>query len=265
VRNFYKVLGIRSTADELRIKSAFRRRAKAVHPDLNPGDKQAEHQFRELTQAYEVLRNARARASYDAFLAERRSRVRRRVAGSGAVMVSTFILTLGSAYTVLALHDTGIPSWESSRQALAATASTMARRIDSAVDAIAHAAATILNSATPQPAALHTPRTEVAKAPLPSAAAAASEAASKQEQAKPAAKGGKARVEPAKSASVRKPEREALVPAKARKKVAAATPKRSPAVERGEAAAQFARPTDDTNRPWPTADEPFMALGATRR
>jgi len=103
VRNFYKVLGIAATVDDKRIKSAFRRRAKSVHPDLNPGDKRAEQRFKELTQAYEVLRKTRARASYDAFLAERRSKVRRRVAGSAALMLSTFALTMGSAYLLLAL------------------------------------------------------------------------------------------------------------------------------------------------------------------
>jgi DnaJ-class molecular chaperone len=75
VRNLYKVLGIASTADDRRIKSAFRNRAKAVHPDLNPGSERAEERFKELMEAYKVLRNATARAAYDALLAQRRRAV----------------------------------------------------------------------------------------------------------------------------------------------------------------------------------------------
>ena len=72
VRNLYKVLGIASTADDLRIKTAFRRRALTTHPDLNPGNERAEARFRELMQAYQVLRDATARAAYDAYLARQR-------------------------------------------------------------------------------------------------------------------------------------------------------------------------------------------------
>ena len=80
MRNCYKVLGIASTADDRRIKSAFRRRAKKVHPDLNPHKKRAEACFIELVQAYEVLSDAEARADYDTYLAKRRRAWRRRCA-----------------------------------------------------------------------------------------------------------------------------------------------------------------------------------------
>ena len=97
VRNPYKVLGIASTADDQRIKSAFRRRALTTHPDLNPGNDRAEERFRELMQAYQVLRDTRARAAYDAHIAQQRSRARRRFMQSAAVMVATFVLTTSSA------------------------------------------------------------------------------------------------------------------------------------------------------------------------
>src|SRR5262245_43427866 len=100
VRNLYKVLGIASTADDRRIKSAFRRRALRTHPDLNPGSRGAEAQFRELMQAYEVLRDAHARAAYDAHLARQRSESRRRFVQSAAVMVATFVLTVTSIFAV---------------------------------------------------------------------------------------------------------------------------------------------------------------------
>jgi DnaJ domain len=110
VRNLYKVLGIASTADDLRIKSAFRRRALTTHPDLNPGNDRAEERFRELMQAYQVLRDASARATYDAYLAWQRRQARRRFAQSAAVMVATFILTTSSAVLVAGLQGINVHS-----------------------------------------------------------------------------------------------------------------------------------------------------------
>jgi DnaJ-like protein len=110
VRNLYKVLGIASTADDVRIKSAFRRRALTTHPDLNPGNNGAEARFRELMQAYEVLRDARARAAYDALLARQRSQTRRRFVQSAAVMVVTFVLTTSSAIFVAGLQGINVHS-----------------------------------------------------------------------------------------------------------------------------------------------------------
>ena len=110
MRNLYKVLGIASTADDLRIKAAFRRRALRTHPDLNPGNDEAERRFRELAQAYAVLRDAKARAAYDAHLARHRSRMRRRFVQSAAVMVGTFVLTTGSAVFVLGQQGLNVHS-----------------------------------------------------------------------------------------------------------------------------------------------------------
>ena len=133
VRDFYKVLGIASTADDRRIKTAFRRRAKAFHPDLNPGDRRAEERFKELTEAYEVLRSAHARATYDAYRAQRRSAARRRVAGSAALMAASFVLTLGSAFAVLAVTTPASPS---------ATAGSCPSSLRGSVDSVQPARAT---------------------------------------------------------------------------------------------------------------------------
>jgi curved DNA-binding protein CbpA len=110
VRNLYKVLGIASTADDLRIKSAFRHRALTTHPDLHPGNDDAEERFRELMQAYAVLRDAKARAAYDEHLARQRSQARRRFVQSAAVMVATFVLTTSSAVFLAGLQGINVHS-----------------------------------------------------------------------------------------------------------------------------------------------------------
>ncbi|HEY7552155.1 MAG TPA: J domain-containing protein [Hyphomicrobiaceae bacterium] len=110
MRNLYKVLGIASTADDQRIKSAFRRRAMKTHPDLNPGSKHAEERFRELMQAYQVLRDAQMRAAYDGQLARRRSESRRRFVQSAAVMAATFLLTTTSAIFAVGLQGISVHS-----------------------------------------------------------------------------------------------------------------------------------------------------------
>jgi molecular chaperone DnaJ len=64
-RCYYDILGLARGANEQDIKSAFRRLAKDCHPDANGGDKAAEHKFKELNEAYEVLKDPQKRAAYD--------------------------------------------------------------------------------------------------------------------------------------------------------------------------------------------------------
>ena len=66
-RDYYDVLGIKRGAGDSDIKSAFRRLAKEHHPDRNPGDASAEQKFKEINEAYEVLKDEQKRAAYDQF------------------------------------------------------------------------------------------------------------------------------------------------------------------------------------------------------
>ncbi len=66
-RDYYEVLGVQKGAGDDEIKKAYRRLAKQYHPDLHPGDKEAEEKFKEVNEAYDVLRDADKRSRYDQF------------------------------------------------------------------------------------------------------------------------------------------------------------------------------------------------------
>jgi molecular chaperone DnaJ len=66
-RCYYDILSVERTASDADVKAAFRKLAMKHHPDRNPGDKDCEHRFKELNEAYEVLKDPEKRAAYDRF------------------------------------------------------------------------------------------------------------------------------------------------------------------------------------------------------
>ena len=66
-RDYYEVLGIDRNASASEIKKAYRKLAKKYHPDTNPGDKEAEAKFKEVTEAYEILSDSEKKAQYDQY------------------------------------------------------------------------------------------------------------------------------------------------------------------------------------------------------
>ena len=66
-RDYYEVLGVQKGCSEDELKKAYRRTAKKYHPDLNPGDQEAEAKFKEASEAYEVLSDPQKRQKYDQF------------------------------------------------------------------------------------------------------------------------------------------------------------------------------------------------------
>ena len=66
-RDYYEVMGLNKSASDDEIKKAYRKLAKQYHPDLHPGDKEAEDKFKELNEAYEVLSDKDKKSRYDQF------------------------------------------------------------------------------------------------------------------------------------------------------------------------------------------------------
>ena len=66
-RDYYELLGVGRDASGDDLKKSYRKLAMKYHPDRNPGDEDSEHKFKELSEAYDVLRDGEKRAAYDQF------------------------------------------------------------------------------------------------------------------------------------------------------------------------------------------------------
>jgi len=66
-KDYYKKLGVKKSADGKEIKKAYRRLARKYHPDVNPGDKSAEEKFKEIQEAYDILKDEKKRKVFDKF------------------------------------------------------------------------------------------------------------------------------------------------------------------------------------------------------
>src|SRR5438874_3241637 len=66
-QDFYETLGVSKSADAEELKRAYRKLAMQFHPDRNPGDKSAEQKFKDISEAYDVLKDDQKRAAYDRF------------------------------------------------------------------------------------------------------------------------------------------------------------------------------------------------------
>jgi DnaJ-class molecular chaperone len=111
MQDFYTVLRVAPKASDAEIKTAFRNRAKACHPDVKPGDSEAEAAFQEVERAYKFLSNPETRKAYDAFLASRRAAKRRRLRRAAATMSASFLLTAATVLVAMIwLQYGGVPS-----------------------------------------------------------------------------------------------------------------------------------------------------------
>src|SRR5204863_127147 len=66
-QDYYETLGVSREADAEQLKKAYRSLAMKFHPDRNPGDKTAEHKFKEISEAYDVLKDDQKRAAYNRY------------------------------------------------------------------------------------------------------------------------------------------------------------------------------------------------------
>lgn len=102
-KDYYTILGVGRSAPEKEIKHAYRRLARKYHPDVNPGDKEAEARFKEINEAYEVLSDPEKRQKYDRFGDQWQYAEQFAKAGQGAQWDSS----RGGTYTTFDFGDLG--------------------------------------------------------------------------------------------------------------------------------------------------------------
>src|SRR5262245_52524983 len=102
----YDVLGVRRNASDKTIRMAFRKAAKASHPDLNAGDPTAEQQLRQVIAAYEILKKPQRRADYDRYLRSSRRASVRGFAMTAVASLLSGIVTALVVWLLVSLRDT---------------------------------------------------------------------------------------------------------------------------------------------------------------
>src|SRR5215831_7932857 len=102
MKTLYDLLGVRSDADDEALKTAYRKAAKAHHPDLNPGDPDAARRFRQIATAIEILRDSEQRAAYDRLLdCGRRQRQLRWIIIADAIAAAILVVVLVGGYALI--------------------------------------------------------------------------------------------------------------------------------------------------------------------
>lgn len=89
-KDYYAILGVQKDAAEKEIKQAYRKLARKWHPDVNPGSKDAEEKFKDISEAYEVLSDKEKRAKYDSFGQQWQAYERGGSGGPGGFRYETF-------------------------------------------------------------------------------------------------------------------------------------------------------------------------------
>ena len=112
MHELYQVLGVRSGVANEDIKVAFRRLAKQLHPDLHPGDADAERRLKDVLRAYEILSDRPSRMAYDAGEANQRSMRRWRFRANAMTVVTVFALTVSVGLHWRVLSEALLPAGE---------------------------------------------------------------------------------------------------------------------------------------------------------
>jgi len=125
--NYYDILGLKRGAGDEQVKQAFRDLAKNLHPDRNPGDAEAERQFKLVNTAYEALKDGSRRRAYDEWLTFARKTERSRVAQWGRLAALVAVLLLGPSLALYwALMFLEVPGLSPDRAALPPPVNTQA-------------------------------------------------------------------------------------------------------------------------------------------
>jgi len=123
MKTLYDLLGVARDADDEALNRAYRKAAKAHHPDLNAGDPNASRRFRQITTAIEILRDAKERAAYDRLL--ERERRQRQLGRTRIIMAHIF-----APAVVIVVLATGYAPVEPAFSTSTIAASTMAREAE---------------------------------------------------------------------------------------------------------------------------------------